>query len=71
MKALLQFVREEPPVIIAVILAAANLIGIDLSEMQTEEIRQIIESILALLAGVGVRQMVSPTAKLKRKGIVP
>ena len=63
MKAVLAWIRNEPAMVITVILGGLNLF-FNLSEGQTEAVRNIVESLVILLGGTIVRQNVTPMSKV-------
>ncbi len=63
MKAILDFLRNEPAMVVTVILGGLNLF-LNLNDGQTEAVRNIVESLVILAGGTAVRQSVTPTAKL-------
>lgn len=66
MQAIRNFVRNEPAIIVAIILSAINMFGINLTDVQEGEVRTIVESILVLIGGGVVRANVKPMSKVRR-----
>lgn len=64
MKAVLDWIRSEPVMVVTVILGGLNLF-FNLSEGQTEAVRNIIEAVVILLGGSIARQNVTPMSKVK------
>lgn len=62
MKAILDFIKNEPAMVVTVILGALNVF-MNLNDGQTEAVRNIVESVIILAGGTAVRQSVTPTAK--------
>ena len=72
MKRIIDFAAKEPAMIVAVILAALNMIT-TLNAEQTMHVSTIVESIIVLLAGGVVRQSVYAPATveaMKREGVL-
>ena len=63
MSVLLKLAREEPAVIVSVVLAVLNMV-FTLSAEQALNITTLVESILLLIAGGVVRSQVTPVAKI-------
>jgi Ni,Fe-hydrogenase I cytochrome b subunit len=63
MNAILNFIRNEPAMIVTIILGGLNLF-FNLNDGQVDAVRNIVESIVILLGGTAVRQSVTPTSKL-------
>lgn len=66
MTAILNFLKNEPAMVVTFILAVLNIF-LDLNADQAVQVQTIIESILVLLGGGVVRQSVTPVAKLAGK----
>ncbi len=64
MRGFIDFIRNEPAMVVAVVLAIANVVA-DVSAEQALHITTIVETVLLLLGGTVVRQSVTPVAKLK------
>lgn len=62
MKALLQWIREEPAMVVSLALTGLNLFT-NLSDGQADAVRNIVESAIILIGGGAVRASVTPTAK--------
>ena len=65
MNAILKFIREEPALITAVVIAALNMV-FTLNAEQVLTVQTIVESILLLIGGGVVRSQVTPVSKLPR-----
>ena len=63
MSVLLKLAREEPAVIVSVVLAVLNMV-FTLSAEQALNITTLVESVLLLVAGGVVRSQVTPVAKI-------
>ena len=63
MKRIIDFAAKEPAMIVAVILAALNMVTTVTAE-QVVHVETIVESIIVLLAGGVVRSQVTPVSKL-------
>lgn len=66
MKAIINFLKNEPAMVVTFVLAVLNIF-LDLNADQAIQVQTIIESILVLLGGGVVRQSVTPVAKLAGK----
>jgi len=66
MKTILNFLRNEPAMVVTFVLAVLNIF-LDLNADQAVQVQTIIESALVLLGGGVVRSSVTPTAKLAGK----
>ena len=66
MKTILNFIKNEPAMVVTFVLAVLNIF-LDLSADQAVQVQTIVESILVLLGGGVVRQSVTPVAKLAGK----
>ena len=64
MKAVLNFIRNEPAMVVTVVLAITNAI-VDLNAGQADAVKTIVESLILLAGGGVVRQSVTPVSKLK------
>lgn len=61
MKAIVDLIRREPVMIVTLVLAILNVF-FNLSEGQTDAVRNIIESVIVLLGGTIARANVTPVA---------
>ena len=59
MKAILDFIRNEPAMIVSVILAGLGLF-VNLDQGQKDAVTNIVQAIVILLGGAVVRQSVTP-----------
>ena len=62
MKAIINFIRNEPAMVVSVILAALGLF-VNLDQGQKDAVTNIVQSIVILLGGAVVRQSVTPLSK--------
>ena len=63
MKAFLNFIRNEPAMVISLVLAGLNMV-VTLNADQQLHVSTILESLIVLLGGAVIRQNVTPVAKL-------
>lgn len=61
---MLRFIRNEPAVVVSILVAAANIVGMTVTGEGVEALRAIVESLVILIGGGVVRQSVTPVAKL-------
>ena len=63
MKTILRFVKREPAMVVALIVAGLNAIGLAATDEGTTSLQLLVESLVVLVGGGIVRQNVSPVAK--------
>ena len=64
MRGIIQFIRREPAMLVALVLAIVNAF-VELNAGQADAIRSIAEATIILLGGTVIRQAVTPTVKLR------
>ena len=65
MQALVKFLRDEPAMVAAAVLAIANLF-FSVTAEQALHLQAAVESVILLLVGGAVRSQVKPMAKIER-----
>ena len=63
MKSILRFVKREPAMVVALIVAGLNAIGLAATGEGATSLQLLVESLVVLVGGGIVRQNVSPVAK--------
>ena len=63
MKSILRFVKREPAMVVALIIAGLNAVGLAATEEGATNLQLLVESLVVLAGGGIVRQNVSPVAK--------
>lgn len=62
---MIRFIRNEPAVVVSILVALANVVGVTVTGEGVEALRLIVESLVILISGGIVRQNVTPVAKLR------
>ena len=63
MKAILTYLRNEPAMVVALVLAIVNTVW-NVNADQAVQIETIVEAVIVLVAGKVVREQVTPVSKL-------
>lgn len=62
---MIRWIRNEPAIVVALLIAVANMVGWSVTGSGEEALTNVIESLAVLLGGGVVRQSVTPVAKLR------
>lgn len=62
---MIRWIRNEPAIVVALLIAVANMVGWSVTGAGEEALTNVVESLVVLFGGGIVRQSVTPVSKLR------